>query len=239
MALILDDKYEILEFTGKGNASTVFKARHIRSNEYVAVKSIIKERVSGIPYHFGIPLNDLDPAFVRILDIFEDEKLIYIVTDYVEGESLQALRERVRTIPEGILVTWFRQLAEVLRLLHAQNPPVLYREMQPSGVMVQRDGKLKVLEFGVVTDNENAFAAPEQFMLDQCDERSDIYALGLTMYYLATGKGPLTPPFGYIPARQVNPDISPELEYILDKCVKYDPEDRYQSADELLRDLYQ
>ncbi|MCR5793996.1 MAG: serine/threonine protein kinase [Solobacterium sp.] len=239
MAQILNNTYEITDFIGKGDSSLIFKARHIRLNEDLIVKAFAKDNIVEIPAHFGIQPDDLQSSVVRILDIFEDEKLIYIVTDYVDGEDLQTLRERVRTVPEGMVVTWFRELAEILRSLHAQEPPIIYRKMKPSKVMVQKNGKLKVLESGIVMEHENEFAAPEQFMFGQCDERSDIYSLGLTMYYLATGKGPLTPPFGYLPARQVNPAVSQELEDILDRCVKYDPEERYQSAEELLQDLYQ
>ena len=250
MAQILNDTYEVLELVGKGGMSAVFKARHIRLNTIVAVKSVRKDQAIDLAAEVNILTKLNHPNLVRVIDIFEDEKLIYIVMDYVEGEDLQHVIRREKVIPEGTVIEWFRTLAGVLRYLHTRKPPIIYRDMKPANVILQSDGTLKLIDFGIAREYKaaatgdttyigtNGFAAPEQFGLAQSDGRTDIYSLGMTMYYLATGKSPLEPPYGYTPARQLNPDISEKLEAILEKCIKANPEDRYQTDDELLQDLY-
>ena len=250
MAQILNDTYEILEFVGKGGMSTVFKARHVRLNTIVAIKSVRKDQTVDLAAEVSILTKLNHPNLVRVFDIFEDDKLIYIVMDYVEGEDLQHIIQREKVIPEETVIEWFRTLADILRYLHSRKPPIIYRDMKPANVILQNDGTLKLVDFGIAREYKaaatgdttyigtNGFAAPEQFGLAQTDGRTDIYSLGMTMFYLATGKSPLAPPYGYTPARKLNPEISEQLEAILEKCVKDNPEDRYQSAEELLMDLY-
>ncbi|MCR5795971.1 MAG: protein kinase [Solobacterium sp.] len=250
MAQILNNTYEVLDFIGKGGMSTVFKAKHIRLNMEVAVKAVRKDQQIDLLAEVSILTRLNHPNLVRVIDIFEDEKLIYIVMDYVEGEDLQHIIQREKVIPEETVVEWFRTLADTLRYLHSRKPPIIYRDMKPANVILQEDGTLKVIDFGIAREYKaqatgdttyigtNGFAAPEQFGMAQSDGRTDIYSLGMTMYYLATGKSPLQPPYGYTPARRINPNISERLEAILEKCIKDNPEDRYQSAEELLMDLY-
>ena len=249
MAQILNNTYEILEFIGKGGMSTVFKARHIRLDMEVAVKAVRKDQQIDLLAEVRVLTKLNHPNLVRVIDIFEDEKLVYIVMDYVEGEDLQHIIQREKVIPEGTVIEWFKTLADALCYLHTRKPPIIYRDMKPANVILQKDGTLKIIDFGIAREYKaqasgdttyvgtNGFAAPEQFGLAQSDGRTDIYSLGMTMYYLATGKSPLAPPYGYTPARQLNPNISEKLERILEKCIKDNPEDRYQSAEELLLDL--
>ena len=250
MAQILNGTYEVLSLIGKGGMSTVFKARHVRLNTIVAVKSVRKDQAVDLAAEVHILTKLNHPNLVRVIDIFEDEKLLYIVMDYVEGEDLQHVIKREKVIPEETVTEWFRTLAGLLRYLHTRKPPIIYRDMKPANVILQTDGTLKLIDFGIAREYKaqasgdttyigtNGFAAPEQFGLAQSDGRTDIYSLGMTMFYLATGKSPLEPPYGYTPARKLNPEISEKLEAILEKCIKSNPEDRYQNADELLNDLY-
>ncbi|MCR5795970.1 MAG: protein kinase [Solobacterium sp.] len=249
MAQILNRTYEILEFVGKGGMSTVFKARHIRLDTIVAIKSVRKDQAVDLAAEVHILTKLNHPNLVRVIDIFEDEKLLYIVMDYVEGEDLQHVINRLKVIPEETVKEWFITLADLLRYLHTRKPPIIYRDMKPANVILQPDGTLKLIDFGIAREYKaqatgdttyigtNGFAAPEQFGLAQSDGRTDIYSLGMTMFYLATGKSPLQPPYGYTPARKLNPAVSPGMEAILEKCIRDNPEDRYQSADELLKDL--
>ena len=249
MAQILNRTYEILEFIGKGGMSTVFKARHIRLNTEVAIKAVRKDQQIDLLAEVSILTRLNHPNLVKVTDIFEDDKLVYIVMDYIEGEDLQHIIEREKVIPEETVMEWFRTLADTLHYLHTRKPPIIYRDMKPANVILQKDGTLKVIDFGIAREYKaqasgdttyigtNGFAAPEQFGLAQSDGRTDIYSLGMTMHYLATGKSPLAPPYGYTPARKLNPAVSPKLEAILEKCIKDNPEDRYQTAEELLKDL--
>ena len=249
MPQLLNNTYEISGFIGSGGMSTVFKARHIRLGIDVAVKAVRKSRTVNLLAEVNILTKLNHPNLVRVIDIFEDDRLLYIVMDYIEGENLQSVIDRVKVIPEFQLTEWFKTMADTLCYLHTRRPPIIYRDMKPSNIILQKDGSLKLIDFGIAREYKaaassdtayigtNGFAAPEQFGRAQTDERTDIYSLGMTMYYLATGKRPLSAPYGYIPARQINPALSEKTERILEKCIRDNPEDRYQNAGELLLDL--
>ncbi|MCR5794082.1 MAG: extracellular solute-binding protein, partial [Solobacterium sp.] len=249
MAQILNNTYEILDYIGKGGMSTVFKARHIRLDTPVAIKSVRKDQAGDLLAEVSILKKLNHPNLVRVIDVFEDSRLVYIVMDYIEGEDLQQVIRREKVIPEKTITGWFITLAEVLQYLHSRIPPIIYRDMKPSNVILQKNGRLVLIDFGIAREFKQTasndtmylgtigFAAPEQFGAAQSDGRTDIYSLGMTMHYLATGKNPHEQPYGYIPVRELNPQISEKLEKIIEKCTKFDPKDRYQSAKELLEDL--
>ena len=121
--------------------------------------------------------------------------------------------------------------------------------MKPSNIMLQPDGSLKLIDFGIAREYKEAssgdttyigtkgYAAPEQFGRAQTDARTDIYALGVTMYHLVTGKSPYEPPYQFVPVRELDGKLSHGIEYILNKCVQPEPADRYQDVDKLLDDL--
>ena len=186
----------------------------------------------------------------RIVDIFEDEAHIYIVEDFVEGITLEELLKRQGKVDEEQGLAWFKDLCGVLDYLHRQKPhPIIYRDMKPSNVMLQPDGNLKLIDFGIAREYKQessadttyigtkGYAAPEQFGRAQTDERTDIYSLGVTMYHLLTGKSPYEPPYQFVPVRHLVPQLSHGIEYILGKCVQPEPADRYQNVDLLLDDL--
>jgi Serine/threonine protein kinase len=141
-------------------------------------------------------------------------------------------------------------LAEILRYLHSVAPhPIIYRDMKPSNVIIDREGRVRLVDFGIArhykagqdSDTKHigthGYAAPEQYGSNQTDARSDIYSLGVTIYHAITGKSPLEPPYELLPIRQVNPNLSEGLETIISRCVRVDPNQRYQSANELLNDI--
>lgn len=246
-----NDTYEIKGLIGKGGMSTVYLAEHKRLHTRWAVKEVLKK---GVQFDFLAESNILKrlqhPMLPRIVDIFEDADSIRIVEDFVEGITLEELLKREKKVDEAQGLQWFRDLCGVLRYLHTQQPhPIIYRDMKPSNVMLQPDGTLKLIDFGIAREykQESAadttyigtkgYAAPEQFGKAQTDARTDIYALGVTMYHLLTGKSPYEPPYEFVPVRQLVPGLSHGIEYILNKCVRPEPADRYQSIDELLDDL--
>lgn len=190
------------------------------------------------------------PMLPRIVDIFEDRDCIYIVEDFVEGITLDGLLKQQKKVDEPQGLQWLRDLCGVLTYLHGQRPhPIIYRDMKPSNIMLQPDGSLKLIDFGIAREykqESNAdttyigtkgYAAPEQFGKAQTDARTDIYSLGVTMYHLLTGKSPYEPPYQFVPVRQLVPELSHGIEYILNKCVQSEPADRYQTVDELVDDL--
>lgn len=248
-----NDTYEIKSVIGEGGMSTVYLAEHKRLHTRWAVKQVAKQQQSA-RFDFLAESNILKrlqhPMLPRIVDIFEDEQYIYIVEDFVEGVTLEHKLREVGRIDEKTGLQWLRDLCGAFQYLHGQTPhPIIYRDMKPANVMIQPDGKLKIIDFGIAREykqESNAdttyigtrgYAAPEQFGTAQTDARTDIYALGVTMYHALTGKSPYEPPYEFVPARQLNPTLSHGTEYILNKCVRAEPVDRYQSVDELLDDL--
>ena len=252
MMTAFNDTYEVKSVIGKGGMSTVYLAEHKRLRMRCAVKEVRKQR--GARFDFLAESNILKrlqhPMLPRIMDIFEDEQCIYIVEDFVEGITLEELLRQQKRVDEAQGIQWFRDLCGVLNYLHGQRPnPIIYRDMKPSNVMLQPDGSLKLIDFGIAREfkqESNAdttyigtkgYAAPEQFGKAQTDARTDIYALGVTMYHLLTGKSPYEPPYNFVPARELVPTLSHGIEYILNKCIQSEPEARYQSVAELLDDL--
>ncbi|WP_048717655.1 serine/threonine-protein kinase [Bacillus sp. 522_BSPC] len=246
-----DGKYSILSILGKGGMGTVYKAQNIKLGTLWAIKQVNKNLNQSIDLlaepNIMKKLNH--PSLPRIFDIIENEHYLYIVLDYVEGVSLDKELKALGRIPERDVVEWAKQICEVYIYLHEYRPnPIIYRDMKPSNLMRVPDGSIKVIDFGIAreykeessTDTQklgtDGYAAPEQRGKAQTDERSDIYSLGVTLYHLVTGLGPADI-FEFKPIRQINPSFSEGLEEILIKTLRPNPNDRYQSAKELLSDL--
>ena len=252
---IIDDKYEILKLIGQGGMSRVYLAMDRRLNKQWAVKEIEKrarDRNNEIVVQSAIAeanlIKQLDhPAIVRIVDIIDNGTVIYIIEDYIEGETLNTILERNGAQPQDLVVDWAKQLCSALEYLHTRTPPIIYRDMKPANVMLKPDGSIKVIDFGIareykeqslgdtVSMGTRGYAAPEQFGgQGQTDARTDVYGLGVTLYHLLTGHNPCEPPYEIYPIRHWNPQLSAGLEAIIQKCTRIDPQDRYQSCAELL-----
>ena len=190
------------------------------------------------------------PNLPRIVDIIETGETLFVVMDYIEGESLEKIVQLYGPQPEEVVIDWAKQLCMVLGYLHNQNPPIIYRDMKPANVMLKPEGTLKVIDFGIareykidsLKDTTNlgtrGYAAPEQYEgKGQTDQRTDIYCLGVTLHHLLTGKYPEEYPYELIPITEFNPMLSGGLERIIMNCTQRNPENRYQNCDELLYDL--
>ena len=247
-----NDTYEIKYMIGRGGMSAVYLAEHKRLHTRWAVKAIRKQQAARFDFlaESNILKRLQHPMLPRIVDIFESSDQVLIVEDFVEGITLEEVLKRQGKIDEATGLQWFRALCDVLGYLHSQQPhPIIYRDAKPSNIMLQPDGTLKLIDFGIAREYKQessadttyigtkGYAAPEQFGKAQTDARTDIYSLGVTMYHLLTGKSPYEPPYQFVPARQLVPGLSHGIEYILNKCVQSEPADRYQSVAELLDDL--
>lgn len=252
---IIDGKYEILKEVGRGGMSIVYLAMDNRLNKQWAVKEIKKKGtnsenqivVQSLLSEANLMKRLDHPNLPRIVDIIENGQNIYIVMDYIEGEPLDKILKRKGAQPEAAVIQWGIQLAEVLDYLHTRNPAIIYRDMKPANVMLKPDGSIKLYDFGIAREYKEqnsadtvslgtkGYAAPEQFGgMGQTDVRTDIYGLGATVYYLVTGKNPCEPPYEILPIRNVNPQLSVGLEYIIQKCTQLNPEERFQSCIEVL-----
>ena len=252
---VIDGKYEILKEIGHGGMSTVYLAMDKRLNKQWAVKEIRKK---GSGKNDEIVVNSLlaeanlmkrldHPALPRIVDIIDNGITIYVVMDYIEGESLDKILSEYGAQPEERVVEWAKQLCDALSYLHSQKPPIIYRDMKPANVMLKPEGNIKIIDFGIAREYKEqnlsdttvlgtkGYAPPEQYS-GQTDPRSDIFALGMTMHHLLTGIDPRNGE-PYAPVRQWNPELSEGIEIIIDRCVEPAAENRYQSCSDLLYDL--
>lgn len=252
---IIDNKYEVLKEIGHGGMSTVYLAMDKRLNKQWAIKEIEKivnnKKNEIIVQSLLIEANlmkRLDhPALPRIVDIIDNGNTIFIIMDYIEGESLDKILLTSGAQSQDRVIEWSRQLCDVLRYLHSQNPPIIYRDMKPANIILKPEGTLKVIDFGIAREfkehniadtvslGTKGYAAPEQFGgMGQTDKRTDIYGLGVTLYHLITGQNPSEPPYELYPIRQWNQNLSSGFEAIIQKCTQLNPEDRYQNCDELM-----
>lgn len=252
---VIDGKYEILKEIGRGGMSVVYLAMDKRLNKQWAVKEIRKK---GSGKNDEIVVNSLlaeanmmkkldHPSLPRIVDIIDNGITIYVIMDYIEGESLDKILNEYGAQPEEMVIGWAKQLCDALSYLHSQKPPIIYRDMKPANVMLKPEGNIKIIDFGIAREYKEqnladttvlgtkGYAPPEQYS-GQTDGRSDIFALGMTMHHLLTGVDPRNGE-PYAPVRQWNPELSEGIEIIIDRCVEPAAENRYQTCADLLYDL--
>ena len=252
---VIDGKYEILRKIGQGGMSVVYLAMDTHLNKQWAVKEIRKKGngkddvviVNSLLAEANM-MKKLDhPSLPRIVDIIDNGETIFVVMDYIEGESLDKILLEYGAQPEELVIAWAKQLCDVLSYLHSQKPPIIYRDMKPANIMLKPEGNIKIIDFGIAREYKEqsladttvlgtkGYAPPEQYS-GQTDARSDIFALGMTMHHLLTG---IDPRGGekYVPVRMWNPELSEGIEIIIDKCVQPAAENRYQNCSDLLYDL--
>lgn len=254
--MVLEGKYEIQKQIGKGGMSIVYLAMDNRLNKLWAVKEIAKkgkdryneEVTNKILYRDAEMMKSLDhPAIPTIVDIIDREEYdsIYIVMDYVEGESLDKVIKEYGAQPQEMVVDWAKQICDALGYLHRQKPPIIYRDLKPANIMLKPDGNIKIIDFGIAREyKEQNLAdtevmgtrgyAPDEQHKGHTVIQSDIYAFGMTLHHLLTGVDPRPADYQYAPIRQWNPELSDGLERLIDKCTANKIENRYQNCDELM-----
>ena len=263
--MILGGRYEILEHIGSGGMADVYKAKCRKSNRYVAVKVLRKEYSDDetLVRRFNSEARStagLDhPNVVRILDEGNDQGIHYIVMELAEGMTLKRYIRRYGRLSVRETVDFAIQIASGIQAAHEHN--IVHRDIKPQNIIVSDSGHIKVTDFGIAkaatgdtiassTMGSVRYLSPEQARGGYSDARSDIYSLGITMYEMATGKVPFdgenTVAIALmhlrdeiVPPRNYFPDIPVSLEKIILKCTKKRPEERYQTAAELIADLRQ
>ncbi len=259
---ILGGKYEILKKIGQGGMSVVYLAMDTHLNKQWAVKEIKKGKnqdtrtlLKGLQMEANILKMVDHPVLPRIVDIINYKGTVFVVMDYIEGRPMSEVLQLEGAQPQEKVVEWAKDLCSALDYLHSMNPPIIYRDMKPSNIMLKPDGKVKLIDFGTAKEFDvesladttalgtRGYAAPEQFGdargrgIHKTDARTDIYSLGATLYHIVTGKNPSEPPYVIKPIREWNPLLSGGLEKILNKCTMPNPAERYQNCAELLYDL--
>lgn len=264
VGMFLADRYEILGQVGTGGMADVYKARCHKLNRLVAIKVLKEEFCKDKKFvaKFRIEAQSAacltHPNIVGIYDVGEEGDVHYIVMEYVEGITLKDYITRKGKLEVKETIGISIQVAQGIAAAHEQH--IIHRDIKPQNIIISKEGKIKVTDFGIaraITDDTTAmygamgsvhYISPEQARGGYCDERSDIYSLGITMYEMITGRVPfdgdstvavalshineaMTPP------SQVVPGIPVALEQIVFKCTQKKQDRRYLSCSEVIADL--
>lgn len=260
----LQGRYEILEKIGSGGMSVVYKAKCHTLNRLVAIK-VLKEEfasdenfVSKFKMEAQAAARLSHPNIVNVYDVVDEENLHYIVMELIEGITLKSYIEKKKLLDSKEAIGIAIQVAQGIAAAHEQH--IIHRDIKPQNMIISKDGKVKVADFGIAravssqTVNSSAavgsvhYISPEQARGGYCDERSDIYSFGITLYEMVTGRVPfeggntvavalahLEDPV--VPPGDYNPQVYPGLEDIILKCTKKKPDRRYGSMEEVIHDL--
>ena len=254
-SLVLQNRYILIKPLGQGGMGTVFLAQDKRlSKRFCVVKKLRldgfdnedKRKAMSFFEREAMVLSGLKhPNVVAIQDYFEEHGNYFLVMEYVKGDNLQQLlKKRGGPFNEKQVIEWAVNILDVLNYLHGHNPPVIYRDIKPSNIMLSTVDGIKLVDFGIarpyVDNSENThvvsggYSPPEQYW-GAADQRSDIYALGATMYYLLTGKEPMA--LLSCSTRSRNSAVSEFMDKVIQKATAQDVWLRYQTASEMTQAL--
>lgn len=238
----MKERYEIMDRMGKGKNSEVYKAFDRRLNRYAAVKKQCREE-ADILREANVLMKLKHPAIPVVYDVYEEERCL--VMEYMEGTNLLTLLEE-GPLSEEKAVKIGIGISECLQYLHGLQEKMIYRDLKPANILIDKEGRVKLIDFdSVYLEQEKegkrtwsgtyGYSAPEQFEAGQkIDERSDIYGVGATLYHLLTGRNPSRPPYHFYKIREVNPLVSKELEQVVGRCMEKEKEKRYADMTQVL-----
>jgi serine/threonine-protein kinase len=258
----LAGRYVILRRVGRGGMGAVYQAADDRiTGKMWAIKemsdaaitdSLEKQRAVDAFRQEAVMLATLDhPNLPKVTDHFSEGGKQYLVMDFIEGETLEECvdREAGKPLPVEEALRWADQLCSVLTYLHKREPPVVFRDLKPGNVMVTPEGTVKLIDFGIarlfkpgkVADTAffgtAGYSPREQYGRGQTDARSDVYALGATLYHLLTGDDPTDHPFDFQDVHQLNDQVPEHVAAAIAKALAQDPAGRFQSVAEMQRAL--
>ena len=228
---ILEDRYQLVRLLKNSGMSEVYTAKDRESRDFVIAKKTRAEE--------ALLLSKLShPGIVRYLDSFSCAGEVWLVEEYVPGETLSSYVRRNGTLNEASVIEIGLKLCEILIYLHGLKPPVIYRDLKPDNIMLEPDGNVKLIDFGIAREyvkwedrdtnhfGTKGYAAPEQYgeCMAQSDARSDIFGLGKVLQFLLTN-GDLKNP------------VSKEFIEVLRKCTEAEPLKRFQSVEVLAYEL--
>lgn len=245
---VLQNRYELVGLLGEGGMGTVFMARDLRLHSRPCVVKKLRDdfyreedkqkAVSFFEREAGVLSRLQHPNIVHILDYFEERSGYFLVMEYVEGRDLHnILTERGEPFSEEQVFSWAAEICDVLDYLHSHDPPVIYRDLKPSNIMLDVKGRVKLVDFGIArpieegADNTHVVSAgyspPEQYW-GAADFRSDIYALGATMQFLLTGVEPVA--LHVSSPAAINASLSAYADELVKKATAQDAALRFQCA---------
>ncbi|GAB4496942.1 MAG: PQQ-binding-like beta-propeller repeat protein [Anaerolineales bacterium] len=252
----LVNRYSIQDVIGVGGMGSVYRARDMHFPNVVKLVAV-KEMINMAPdplvrqtivQNFEREANLLatlhHPSIPRIYDYFSHEDRSYLVLEFVQGRDLETvINDSTGFLNEDKIISWAIQLCDVLEYLHSHKPdPIIFRDMKPSNVMINQYGDVVLVDFGIAKTFQTGikgtmigtegYSPPEQYRGD-ATPLADVYALGATLHHALTRRDPrLEPPFTFAerPIRRINPNVSVELEAVVNTALQYTPTERFPSA---------
>ncbi len=249
---LLASRYRIVAPLGKGGMGEVYRADDLTLAQPVALKFLPlhiatdPDRLARFRKEVAAARKVSHPNVCRVYDIVEHEGGSFLTMEFVDGEDLSSVLKRLGRVPEEKGVEIARQLCSALAAVHDQE--LLHRDLKPANVMLDGRGKVRLADFGLaataqelslddVRSGTPLYQAPEQLSGKEVTIRSDLYALGLVLYELFTGKCAFAGTDRNTPASKLSSHVSglnPTVEAIILKCLEADPENRPRSANEVL-----
>ena len=260
--------YKIIKKIGSGGMGDVFLAEHEKLEKKVAIKSLHKNLATDLSFRERFAQeakthSKLDhPNIVKLLDYIERKDGLFLIMEYVDGKQLdEHIKKVTGPIPEKELTTLFSQILDAIGYAHKKG--LVHRDIKPSNIMIDKDSRIKVLDFGIAKIQEEekgltktgiqlgtaTYMSPEQVNAKKVDLLSDIYSLGVTLYYMAVGKSPYdeeTNTFSiqtkivsetFPKASKSYPGVSERLEKIILKATQKDKKNRYQTCEDFTNDF--
>lgn len=262
---VLSDRYRIEKILGEGGMGAVYLARiSALADKPVAIKQMkrdandargVEKAAEQFQKEASMVANLDHPNLVPVTDFFSDDDSYFLVMAYIEGATIEELMAR-RSSPYPLdrILDWAEQLCDVLDYLHSQNPPILFRDLKPSNIMVDNNDRIRLIDFGIARSftpgektgtflqgiGSHGYSPLEQYAgAGSTDPRSDIYSLGATLYHVLTCTAPPSPievvsqRATRDPLRRTNPQAPPSLEPVINKMMEVRQEDRYRSMREV------
>jgi serine/threonine protein kinase len=253
---LLQNRYHITGPLGQGGMGQVYYAEDNRlGGRLVAIKEFSTGQVAPAEQAWRLAAFQQEAEMVArlhyhgladVFDFFTEGANAYVVMEYVQGERLDSLLNRSQDgrLPPQQAVDFTVQLCQVLAYLHGQQPPVVFRDLKPDNLMIQLNGRLKLIDFGIARffkagqsqDTQPlgtpGYASPEQYGRGQTDPRSDVYSLGVLLHQMLTGYDPSQSPLLLPPVMQLNPAVPPYLGAVVERATHHDPAQRFQNMAE-------